>query len=98
MIPTTPSFTALSVRSSISARCHLAALVTVLACICVLTAFTASAQAATASLYVTNSFGFGHPDRLTGYSAGAADNTAPLTNLVGTVTGLNGPAGRAVAG
>jgi hypothetical protein len=59
----------------------------------VLTASSASAQAAAPSLYLTNSFGFDHPARLTGYAAGIPGNAAPLTNLVGAATGLGGPAG-----
>ena len=68
-------------------------MVTVLTCLGAWLAFSASAQAAAPSLYVTNSFGFSHPARLTGYAAGATGNAAPLTNLVGAATGLNGPAG-----
>ena len=37
-----------------------------------------------------HSFGFGHPARLTGYSAEASGNATPLTNLSGAGTGLNG--------
>src|SRR5690348_15580951 len=54
-------------------------------------AATSAAVAATPSFYVTNAFGFGHPPRVTGYAAGASGNVAPVTNLSGSATGLDGP-------
>ncbi len=78
-------------RPAVRRRCALWG--AILTCLGALLASSASAQAATPSLYVANSFGFSHPARLTGYAAGAAGNAAPLTNLVGAATGLNGPAG-----
>ncbi len=68
-------------------------------CAAVLTCFgawlssSASAQAATPSLYVSSTFGFGHPARLTGYAAGATGDAAPLTDVVGAATGLSGATG-----
>lgn len=91
MILTTPSCPAWSAGPGLAVRQRCALWVAVLTCLGALLAFSASAQAATPSLYVANSFGFSHPARLTGYAAGAAGNAAPLTKLVGAATGLNGP-------
>ena len=71
----------------------------VAAMIVVMSAVAAPALAATStpSLYVSNSYGFGHPARLTGYVAGASGNTAPVTDVVGQATGLYGSVGVARA-
>jgi sugar lactone lactonase YvrE len=93
MTLTTSSSPVWSAGLGLAVRRRCALVVTVLTCLGALVAFSSSAQAATPSLYVANSFGFSHPARLTGYAAGAAGNAAPLTDVVGAATGLNGPTG-----
>lgn len=93
MILPTPSSPAGSAVPGLAIRARCALWVAVLTCLAALFAFSARAQAAAPSLYVANSFGFSHPARLTGYAAGAAGNAAPLTNVVGAATGLNGSIG-----
>src|SRR5690242_423373 len=85
--------TAPSPPTRVPVRRSLTPLLALLACLGAWLAGAASARAATPSLYVSNSFGFGHPARLTGYAAGAAGNVAPVTDVVGSATGLNGPIG-----
>src|SRR5581483_8575097 len=65
----------------------------VLTCLAAWLAGSEAARAATPSLYVSNSFGFSHPTSVTGYVAGATGNIAPVTDLVGAATGLNGTIG-----
>ena len=72
MIFTAPSSPAPSAASGFVVRRPLAVWLAVLACFGAWLASSASALATTPSLYLANSFGFGHPDRLTGYVAGAA--------------------------
>ena len=91
MILTTPSSPAGFDVPGLAIRTRCVLWVAVLTCLTALFAFSARAQAAAPSLYVANSFGFSHPARLTGYAAGATGNAAPLTNVVGAATGLNGP-------